>query len=122
MKIEVSVGEALDKVSILTIKLNKLVDTNQLRNVAKELGKITKVLPAGILEDDLYQQLCKVNMRLWEIEDEIRVCEKHGDFNLNFIRLARAVYHRNDERAAIKKEINIKYNSDLVEEKSYQPY
>ena len=55
MKIEVSVGEALDKVSILTIKLNKLVDTNQLRNVAKELGKITKVLPAGILEDDLYQ-------------------------------------------------------------------
>jgi hypothetical protein len=61
-------------------------------------------------------------MRLWEIEDEIRVCEKHGDFNLNFIRLARAVYHRNDERAAIKKQINIKYESDLVEEKSYEPY
>lgn len=122
MQIEVSIGEALDKVSILTIKLNKLTKTEQLRNVARELGKINKILPKGILEDDLYQQLCKVNMRLWEIEDEIRVCEKHGDFNLNFIRLARAVYHRNDERAAIKKEINIKYNSDLVEEKSYQPY
>lgn len=122
MQIEVSIGEALDKVSILTIKLNKLVDTNQLRNVAKELSKLTKVLPKGILEDDLYQKLCSVNMRLWEIEDEIRVCEKHGDFNSNFIRLARAVYHRNDERAAIKKEINIKYNSELVEEKSYQQY
>lgn len=122
MQIEVSVGEALDKVSILTIKLNKLVDTNQLRNVAKELSKLTKVLPKGILEDDLYQKLCSVNMRLWEIEDEIRVCEKHGEFHDNFIRLARAVYHRNDERAAIKKEINIKYNSELVEEKSYQQY
>lgn len=122
MQIEVSIGEALDKVSILTIKLNKLTDTKQLRNVAKELGKITKVLPDGILEDDLYQKLCSVNMRLWEIEDEIRICEKHGDFNSNFIRLARAVYHRNDERAAIKKEINIKYKSELVEEKSYQSY
>jgi hypothetical protein len=122
MQIEVSIGEALDKVSILTIKLNKLTDTKQLRNVAKELGKITKVLPDGILEDDLYQKLCSVNMRLWEIEDDIRICEKHGDFNSNFIRLARAVYHRNDERAAIKKEINIKYKSELVEEKSYQSY
>jgi hypothetical protein len=122
MKIEVSIGEALDKVSILTIKLNKLTKTEQLRNVSKELGKITKVLPDGILEDDLYQQLCKVNMRLWEIEDEIRVCEKHGDFNNNFIRLARAVYHRNDERALIKREINEKYKSELVEEKSYQTY
>lgn len=122
MQIEVSIGEVLDKVSILTIKLNKLTKTEQLRNVARELGKITKVLPKGILEDDLYQQLCKVNMKLWEIEDDIRVCEKHGDFNNDFIRLARAVYHRNDERAAIKKEINIKYGSDLIEEKSYQPY
>jgi hypothetical protein len=122
MQIEVSIGEALDKVSILTIKLNKLTDTNQLRNVSRELGKLTKVLPDGILEDDLYQKLCSVNMRLWEIEDEIRICEKHGDFNSNFIRLARAVYHRNDERAAIKKEINIKYKSELVEEKSYQSY
>lgn len=122
MQIEVSIGEALDKVSILTIKLNKLTKTEQLRNVAKELGKITKVLPNGILEDDLYQQLCKVNMRLWDIEDEIRVCEKHGDFNNNFIRLARAVYHRNDERAMIKRQINEKYKSELVEEKSYQTY
>ena len=122
MKIEVSIGEALDKVSILTIKLNKIQDTEKLRNVAKELNVITKELPRGILEDSLYQQLCSVNLRLWEIEDEIRECERSGDFNLNFIRLARAVYHRNDERAEIKKQINIKYKSELMEEKSYKAY
>jgi len=122
MNIEVSIGEALDKVSILTIKLNKIQETEKLRNIAKELNVITKELPRGILEDSLYQQLCSVNLRLWEIEDEIRECERIGDFNLNFIRLARAVYHRNDERAAIKREINIKYKSDLIEEKSYKTY
>jgi hypothetical protein len=122
MNIEVSIGEALDKVSILTIKLNKIQETEKLRNIAKELNVITKELPRGILEDNLYQQLCSVNLRLWEIEDEIRECERIGDFNNNFIRLARAVYHRNDERAAIKREINIKYKSDLIEEKSYKTY
>ena len=122
MQIEVSIGEALDKVSILTIKLNKLDDTNQLRNVSKELGKITKVLPKGILEDPLYQKLCKVNMILWDIEDKIRECERGAWFDDEFISLARSVYYTNDERAALKKEINIKYNSDLIEEKSYKQY
>jgi hypothetical protein len=119
MQIEVSIGEALDKVSILTIKLNKLTKTTQLRNVAKELGKITKVLPKGILEDPLYQKLCKVNMNLWDIEDKIRECESRLDFGMEFIELARSVYYTNDERAAIKKQINIDYKSELVEEKSY---
>ena len=122
MNIEVSIGEALDKVSILTIKLNKIQETEKLRNIAKELNAITKELPRGILEDNLYEKLCSVNLRLWEIEDEIRECERNGDFNLNFIRLARAVYHRNDERADIKRQINIKYKSDLMEEKSYKVY
>lgn len=122
MKIEVSIGEALDKLSILTIKLNKIQDTDKLRNIAKELNAINKELPIGILEDPLYEKLCSVNLRLWEIEDEIRECERIGDFNNNFIRLARAVYHRNDERAGIKREINIKYKSDLIEEKSYKAY
>jgi hypothetical protein len=122
MQIEVSIGEALDKVSILTIKLNKIQETDKLRNIAKELNSITRELPRGILEDNLYEKLCSVNLRLWEIEDEIRECERTGDFNLNFIRLARAVYHRNDERANIKREINIKYKSELIEEKSYKPY
>jgi hypothetical protein len=122
MNIEVSIGEALDKLSILTIKLNKIQDTDKLRNVAKELNAINKELPTGILEDPLYEKLCSVNLRLWEIEDEIRECERIGDFNNNFIRLARAVYHRNDERAAVKREINIKYKSELIEEKSYKRY
>jgi hypothetical protein len=122
MLVEVSIGEVLDKVSILSIKLNKIEDTDKLRNVSKELSYLNKQLPKGILEDDLYTKLCGVNMRLWEIEDDIRVCEKHGDFNLNFIRLARAVYHRNDERADIKKQINLKYGSEFVEEKSYKTY
>jgi hypothetical protein len=119
MQIEVSIGEVLDKVSILTIKLNKLTKTEQLRNVARELGKITKVLPKGILEDDLYQQLCKVNMKLWDIEDKIRECESKLDFGKEFIELARSVYYTNDERATIKKQININYKSELIEEKSY---
>jgi len=122
MNIEISIGEALDKVSILTIKLNKIQDIDKLRNVAREVNGIIKELPKGILEDPLYEQLCSVNLRLWEIEDEIRECERIGDFNLNFIRLARAVYHRNDERADVKREINIKYKSNIIEEKSYKAY
>lgn len=122
MLIEVSIGEVLDKLSILSIKLNKITDTDKLRNVAREMGSISKNVPSEMLEDPLYQKLCGVNMRLWELEDEIRLSEKYGEFHDNFIRIARAVYHRNDERAAIKKEINIKYGSDLIEEKSYQDY
>lgn len=122
MLVEVSIGEVLDKISILAIKLSKITDTEKLRNVSKELKGLTTAIPKGMLEDPLYEKLCGVNMRLWEIEDDIRECERIGNFNLDFIRLARAVYHRNDERAAIKKEINLKYNSDIIEEKSYSEY
>ena len=122
MLVEVSIGEVLDKISILAIKLSKITDTEKLRNVSKELKALTSAIPKGMLEDPLYEKLCGVNMRLWEIEDDIRECERIGNFNLDFIRLARAVYHRNDERAAIKKEINLKYNSDIIEEKSYSEY
>ena len=122
MLVEVSIGEVLDKISILAIKLSKITDTEKLRNVSKELKALTSAIPKGMLEDPLYEKLCGVNMRLWEIEDDIRECERIGNFNLDFIRLARAVYHRNDERAAIKKEINLKYNSDIIEEKSYSKY
>lgn len=122
MKIEVSIGEVLDKVSILSIKLNKIDDIEKLRNVSKELSLLTKELPKGILEDDLYTKLCGVNMHLWGVEDELREMESKQDFSPVFIKLARSVYRLNDERAAIKKQINIKYKSDLVEEKSYKQY
>jgi len=122
MNIEVSIGEALDKLSILGIKMEKIKDEAKLDNVAKEYYMILDLVEEEMLQDELYDKLKFVNRRLWDIEDEIRVCEKHGDFNLNFIRLARAVYHRNDERADIKRQINLKYNSNLIEEKHYQAY
>lgn len=122
MLIEVSIGEVLDKMSILTIKLNKIEDTDKLRNVSKELSYLTTNIDKDILNDDLYTELCGVNLRLWEIEDDIRECERKGQFDDEFIRLARAVYHRNDERAEIKKKINLKYGSQFIEEKSYTKY
>jgi hypothetical protein len=122
MNIEISIGEALDKLSILGIKMEKINDEAKLDNVAKEYYMILDLVEEEMLEDELYDKLKFVNRRLWDIEDEIRVCEKHGDFNLNFIRLARAVYHRNDERAEIKRQINLKYNSNIIEEKHYQAY
>ena len=122
MNLEISIGEALDKLSILGIKMEKIKDEAKLENVSKEYYMILDLVEEEMLEDELYDRLKFVNKRLWEIEDEIRVCEKHGDFNNNFIRLARAVYHRNDERADIKRQINLKYNSNIIEEKHYQQY
>jgi hypothetical protein len=122
MNIEISIGEALDKLSILGIKMDKINDQAKLNNVEKEYNMILNLVDTKMIEDELYDKLKFVNNRLWEIEDDIRICEKHGDFNNNFIRLARAVYHRNDERADIKRQINLKYKSNLIEEKHYQQY
>lgn len=122
MKIEVSIGEVLDKLSILSIKLSKIEDQEKLRNVAKEMSILSKVVPKHMLQDELYTKLCGVNMRLWQIEDDIRECERYGEFDDGFLGLARSVYQTNDERAAIKKEINLKYGSEIIEEKSYSSY
>lgn len=122
MNIEVSIGEALDKLSILSIKMDKIKEQKKLENISKEYFRLIHQIEERMLIDPLYKALKSINEKLWDIEDEIRECERVGNFNLNFIRLARAVYHRNDERAAIKKEINIKYKSNLVEEKNYKNY
>jgi hypothetical protein len=122
MKIEVSIGEALDKLSILSIKMDKIKDPTKLENISKEYFRLIHPIEERMLIDPLYKDLKSINEKLWNIEDDIRQCEKYGDFNLNFIRLARMVYHNNDKRAEIKKEINIKYGSDLIEEKEYQSY
>lgn len=122
MKIEVSIGEALDKLSILSIKMDKIKDPKKLENISKEYFRLIHPIEERMLIDPLYKDLKSINEKLWNIEDDIRQCEKYGDFNLNFIRLARMVYHNNDKRAEIKKEINIKYGSDLIEEKEYQAY
>jgi hypothetical protein len=122
MYIEVSTGEVADKISILLIKKEKITDVDKLENINKELSSLIEHFPAEILIDKLYSLLCAVNLSLWEIEDAIREKERLGEFDNEFIELARQVYITNDSRAALKMRINIMYNSDMVEEKSYKPY
>ncbi|WP_269605960.1 DUF6165 family protein [Prochlorococcus marinus] len=116
----ISLGELLDKITILEIKREHM--TNQkLENVIKEHQFLQKVLNDQNLEVDLnlFQSLKEINHRLWGIEDEIRIKERNQEFDLEFIELARSVYKVNDKRAEIKRKINEKYNSYLVEEKQY---
>ena len=122
MKIEVSIGEVLDKISILAIKLNEIKDDNKLKNIQKEFQHLSSQIKSDMFMDDLYMDLCSVNRALWDIEDKIRIHEKNKDFGYTFIELARMVYKTNDMRADVKKKINIKYNSEFIEEKSYQEY
>lgn len=124
MKIEVSVGEVLDKISILAIKLERIKDVNKLKNIKKEVNYLTSLpeVTEEMLSDELYSKLCSTNLLLWVIEDDIREFERFGEFNDLFIQLARDVYFTNDQRSEIKKQINIKYNSDFIEEKSYKQY
>ena len=122
MKIEVSIGEVVDKWTILSIKILNIKDEDKLANVNKEKIYLGETIPTEILHDSLVDQLLGINLHLWKVEDDIRLCEKEKDFSLRFIELARSVYRINDERARIKKEINIKYGSDFVEEKSYESY
>lgn len=122
MYIEVSTGEVADKISILLIKKEKITDVDKLENINKELSSLIEHFPAEILIDKLYSILCAVNLSLWEIEDALREKERLGEFDNEFIELARQVYITNDSRAALKMRINITYNSDMVEEKSYKPY
>jgi septal ring factor EnvC (AmiA/AmiB activator) len=123
MKIEVSNGELVDKLSILEIKLKKVQDSEKLKNIRKEYSLLEKAAGLIIKRDDpLYRQLLDINQKLWEIEDRIRELEKNKDFGSEFIETARMVYFNNDIRAKIKQEINLKTNSDLFEEKSYEDY
>jgi hypothetical protein len=122
MKIEVSIGEVVDKWTILSIKALNIKDREKLINVFKERAYLNTVIDSEILHDPLVDDLLTVNKKLWNVEDDLRICEKDKDFSIRFIDLARSVYKLNDERANIKKKINIKYGSEFVEEKSYQPY
>lgn len=119
MTIEVSFGEVLDKISILAIKLNEIKDEDKLKNVQKEFSSISSRISQDTFADPLYFELCKVNQKLWRVEDKLREHERLNNFNEDFINLARSVYVLNDRRAALKKEINIKNGSEFIEEKSY---
>ena len=126
--IPASVGELIDKITILEIKQQRIADPVKQHNVARELEALLQVVqqqelgyPSGALAE-LGEALSAVNQQLWQIEDDIRDCERQADFGPRFIELARSVYQRNDERAAIKRRINEQCGSDLVEEKSYAAY
>jgi Family of unknown function (DUF6165) len=126
LHVPVSPGELLDKITILRIKNQRIRDADKLANVRLELDLLQRTwatlgsATATVAGDE--QALQAVNEQLWDIEDRIRDKEAARAFDQDFIELARAVYHRNDERAAIKKRINTALGSRLVEEKSYQPY
>jgi hypothetical protein len=123
MKIEVSVGEIVDKLTILQLKKNNIKDESKLENIIKEYVYLHEIVFAELnvnFED--FQKLLFINDQLWTIEDDIRDKERAKEFDEEFIHLARQVYHVNDERARIKKYINEKYGSEFVEEKSYAEY
>jgi hypothetical protein len=124
MKVEVSIGELVDKVSILSIKSKKIRDKNKLSNIVKEYDILVRSMEeAGIrLTADEFKRLEEINLRLWDIEDQIRIKESQKKFDDEFIRLARSVYFINDERSEVKREINIKYGSGIIEEKEYVEY
>ena len=121
-----SVGELLDKLTILEIKAEKIKDLGKLKNINYELKLLQQTwLETGLSHDKteaLKDDLKIVNLKLWKIEDDIRIKEKNRQFDEEFIQLARSVYYQNDDRAQVKKAINILTGSDLVEEKSYQSY
>jgi len=125
IQIPVSVGELIDKLSILHIKKNKISNTEKLEFINKEFELLYNMSSYYLNSEDiskLYHQLVEVNSKLWEIEDELRVIELTKDFNSTFIELARQVYHTNDERFSLKNKINELTNSEVREQKDYVNY
>ena len=123
---EISPGELLDKISILEIKIEKVKDKNSLEEIKKEY-KILKEIQTSSIEitgkiKDLFQSVKNVNVKLWNTEDKLRICEKNKDFDKNFIELARGVYFANDERAELKSKINKILKSNIIEIKQYDNY
>ena len=119
----ISIGELVDKITILEIKKNKF-QNSKLKNVLKELSFLRKLMEKHQIEitDDLFTQLKEINLTLWNIEDQIRIKEKNKVLDNTFIELARSVYFNNDKRAEIKKSINRLSNSEITEEKFYSEY
>jgi uncharacterized protein DUF6165 len=126
IKVPVSPGELLDKITILRIKSARMRDASKLANVRTELEALERIWSASpyaaIDVASEVSALLAVNERLWTIEDDIRDKERARTFDGEFVRLARAVYIENDERAAIKRRLNVKLGSSLIEEKSYAEY
>ncbi len=126
IQVEIAPGELIDKITILEIKKERITDPDKLENVTIEWDTLTAALKANVAGSDdlsaLSAALKGVNEALWDIEDDIRDCERASDFGDKFIELARSVYITNDKRAALKRDINDLLGSRLVEEKSYAAY
>lgn len=126
IRVPVSFGEVLDKITILEIKSERIEDAGKVKNVRVELKELTRVWNESVPDQSVIEtprdQLKAVNEQLWEIEDDIRDQEAAQDFGARFVELARAVYVTNDKRAALKKQINLALGSRFVEEKSYRDY
>jgi hypothetical protein len=127
INVPISPGELLDKITILEIKIERMVDPKKISNVKTELDLLEKVWQkSGYSMEKMVSEkraeLKSINEKLWVIEDDLRLKESKSEFDMEFIELARSVYFTNDHRARVKKEINIGVGSDLVEEKSYQDY
>ena len=123
INVPISIGELIDKVTILGIKKDKLKNL-KLKNILKELSFLRAVLEKNsiFIPDKIFFQLKSINLTLWDIEDKIRIKEKNKEFDNEFIELARSVYLNNDRRSETKKELNIMFNSEIIEEKSYEKY
>ena len=126
VSIELSPGELIDKITILEIKLERMDDAEKLKNVKSEWEMLTAardgVVKPSLKLERLTAELKEVNQRLWDIEDDIRECEREKDFGDKFIELARGVYLNNDRRSRVKRRINELLGSSLIEEKSYAAY
>lgn len=131
LQIDISIGEAIDRLTILKIKLMYIKNDEKLSNIRKEHDLLEKsihkhypeapIFPLKVSSNN-FGELFSTNKELWDVEDKLRVLERAKDFGAEFIELARSVYYLNDKRATIKKNINIEYKSELIEEKSYEAY
>ena len=127
MKVEVSNGELLDKLTILELKLTNITNVQKLSNIQKEHDELSPLADQlfdsyGEELKNLYKKFTEINSELWTIEDDIRECERNKDFGSDFVSLARSVYFTNDKRSDVKKAINLLTDSGFVEEKSYEDY
>lgn len=126
ISIQVSHGELIDKITILTIKAARVFDPIKLKNIQRELQLLIMVrevhIPPSAMVEGLTRQLRSVNELLWEVEDKLRDKERHKIFDAEFTELARAVYRTNDRRAELKRALNDLLGSSIMEEKTYKPY
>jgi len=126
VKIDIAHGELIDKITILQIKNERIADAAKLENIRTELDVLTAqrddAIPPSAELDGLTAELKAINEKLWDIEDDVRDCERQKDFSDTFVQLARSVYFSNDIRSDIKRKINVLCGAAFLEEKSYQPY